>query len=92
MKCNHCSYEFDIKKFAYRNIRRCPTCHTMYEMIFPKHLFYISLGLSLVLSIVSNIVLPIYGSVMVFFISYNVIDIGMKLYYMKQNDYQIKER
>ncbi len=93
MKCDQCDYEFNIYKFAYRSIRRCPECHKMYDMIFPAGTALVSIISSLVICwlITMNIQHEFIVNVAIFILVYYLFDIIFKIILICSNKYEIVE-
>ena len=90
MKCHHCDHEFNIFVFAYRPIRRCPSCKTIYEMKFPLLFNLIPLIIAAINGLFTNNTFWI--DVAIFIVIYYIIDIGLKIFVIYHNRYTIIEK
>lgn len=93
MKCEHCEYNFNIFKFAYRQIRRCPQCGQEYEMKFPDGTGFLPIVLALIISVLmtyrSHFTIAV--GVSIFILVYYLLDIIFKISMIYTAHYEVEE-
>ncbi|MFV0393490.1 MAG: hypothetical protein ACK5LC_03700 [Coprobacillaceae bacterium] len=93
MNCEHCEYQFNIYKFAYRQMRRCPECGQMYEMHFPTGTGFIPFIAAIIITIVmtyqNRYTFLVIASI--FILLYYIIDIIFKISMIYTDHYEITE-
>lgn len=93
MKCDHCDHEFNIYMFAYRQIRKCPTCGQMYDMKFPMGTGFIPVLIALLICVflTMGIEYDVLVSASLFIVIYYVLDIAMKLLFIYTDHYTMEK-
>lgn len=93
MNCENCGYPFNIYKFAYRQLRRCPKCGQMYEMKFPVGTGFIPVVLALMVSIFMTYSqgFQFIVGLSIFILVYYLIDIILKISMIYMERYEIHE-
>ncbi len=93
MNCQECDYEFNIFKFAYRSIRKCPKCGKMYDMIFPTGLTMVSIVLSLIICMLITLSASynLAVNISIFILVYYLVDVLFKIICIYTNNYKIIE-
>lgn len=93
MECKYCEHEFNIYMFAYRQIRKCPTCGHMYDMKFPVGTGFIPVLAALVICVILtlNIEFDFLISAALFIVIYYFLDIGLKILFIHTDRFTMEE-